>query len=420
MITALVINAIISSPVYGGAGLWVNALEEQYGWGRTQLAIAFSLGQLEGSVVAPLVGYLLDRFGGKKVSVTGAIIAAIGFLCLSQTIPVTDTRDHWLDPTIFYIAYVIIMLGVSLAAWIPMTFLINNWFNKNRSLAMSIGSSGFSLGTFAIVPLLAILMDPEHLGWKTTAFCIAIIFLIATLPLYLILKNRPEDIGEVQDGYKSHNAKIDRSIVSEAQNHLPDEFSIGEALKEKVFWIITFGHASSAMLTSTMMVHLILAFKSQGIALQNAALIWGIAMGFGAFSHIIGGIIGDRTPKHLAICGFGCVQAIGVGIAVYVHTIPMAILFAVVYGMGFGARAPITTAMRGEYFGRKSFGKIMGFSAMPMMFVTMIAPIFSAQLFDRTGNYDTAFLTMSCLGIAGSLLFLFARKPVHPSRRKIF
>ena len=65
------INAMISGPVYGGAGLWVNSLENEYGWSRTQLSIAFSIGQLEGSLAAPLVGFLIDRFGGKRTIMIG-------------------------------------------------------------------------------------------------------------------------------------------------------------------------------------------------------------------------------------------------------------------------------------------------------------------------------------------------------------
>ena len=174
--TALVVNAVISAPAYGATGLWIDSLESEFGWSRTQLSIAFSLGQLEGSIAAPIVGYLIDKIGGKKVACMGAIASSIGFLCLSQTVPITESRDNWLDPTIFYISYITIMFGVTLGGWIPMTVIINNWFSKNRSLAMSIGSVGFSVGTFAIVPFLAILISAEDVGWQATALGLTIFF----------------------------------------------------------------------------------------------------------------------------------------------------------------------------------------------------------------------------------------------------
>ena len=101
--------------------------------------------------------------------------------------------------------------------------------------------------------------------------------------------------------------------------------------------------------------------------------------------------------------------------ATSVSTLSSAFLFAVVYGFGFGARAPITTAMRGEYFGRTSFGKIMGISAMPMMVMTMVAPVVAGQMFDSQGDYRQAFLYIALLGFIGSLVFYFARAPIHPT-----
>ena len=378
------------------------------------MSIAFSLGQLEGSIAAPIVGYLIDKIGGKKVACMGAIASSIGFLCLSQTVPITESRDNWLDPTIFYTSYITIMFGVTLGGWIPMTVIINNWFSKNRSLAMSIGSVGFSVGTFAIVPFLAILISSENVGWKATALGLTLFFPLLLITITKIIKNTPEEIGEVPDGKRSLErvkSTADTSIPMEA-----NDFSLSEALREKVFWYLAVGHGASAMLTSTMMVHLILAFKHQGISLQTAAFIWGIAMGIGGVSQILGGFLGDRTPKHIAVCLFGCIQAIGVSIAVLVTNLWMAVLFSVVYGIGFGARAPITTSMRGDYFGRKSFGKIMGVSAMSMMLMTMFGPIFAGRLFDLQGDYKSGFLIQAALGFAGSLIFLLAKKPKPPQK----
>ena len=181
------VNAILSAPAFGATGLWVDSLEADFGWSRTQLAIAFSLGQLEGSAAAPLVGYLIDKIGGRKVSMIGTAVSILGFVMLALTTPVTDSREHWFDPAIFYLAYCTIMFGGTLAGWIPMTVIINNWFDRQRSLAMAIGSVGFSVGTFAIVPLLAYMVNPEILGWKLTAVSIEVFFNSFHL-LWLFLK----------------------------------------------------------------------------------------------------------------------------------------------------------------------------------------------------------------------------------------
>ena len=270
-LTALAVNAVLSGPTYGATGLWIDSLERDFGWARGQLSWAFSLGQLEGSIAAPIVGYLIDRFGGKKIAISGAFVGVLGYLLLSVTEPFSPEITGWNDPLIFYIAYLVIMLGSTLGAWIPMTVIINNWFDKRRSLAMSIGGLGFSVGTFAIVPLIALLILPENLGWRLTAVLIALIFLLVPILIWKTVKNNPEDVGEIPDGLQNKQSLGSELPSSEDGN---DGFTIAEAIREKSFWYISIGHGASAMLTSTMMVHLILAFKNQGLTIEIAALIW--------------------------------------------------------------------------------------------------------------------------------------------------
>ena len=413
-LTALFVNAILSGPSFGSTGLWIDALEREFGWTRAQLSIAFSLGQLEGSIAAPIVGYLIDKFGGKRVSLSGAFVAAVGFVCLSSTFPFTPGTSLWNDALVFYLAYVLIMLGVTLGGWIPMTVIINNWFDKRRSLAMAVGSVGFSIGTFAIVPFLAFLITADKLGWRSTALLVSFVFLFVGLPIWKVIKNNPDEIGEIPDGRKSVDAEKD-NIPAQRESQSHPDFTINEALREKVFWIISVGHGASAMMTSTMMVHLILALNGQGLSLQLSAVMWGVSMAIGGASQMLGGVIGDRLPKRLALWIFGSIQSIGVTLAPIVNDLPTAIAFCAIYGVGFGGRAPITTAMRGEYFGRKSFGKIMGVSAVPLMIMTMTGPVVAGTLFDRYGDYKLAFLSLAAVGFIGSLSFLFAKRPIHPS-----
>ena len=125
--------------------------------------------------------------------------------------------------------------------------------------------------------------------------------------------------------------RLECELLSGEDNN--EGFTIGEAIREKSFWYISIGHGASAMLTSTMMVHLILAFKNQGLTIEIAALIWGISMGIGGISQLLGGIIGDKVTKRYALFFFGCLQAIGVALAVTVTSIWSALIFATIYGL---------------------------------------------------------------------------------------
>ena len=399
VVLTLIITSSTSSPAFAAVGVWVDSLEEHFGWSRTQLALAFSLGQLEASVAGPIVGILVDKIGAKKLIFAGIALVGIGFILLSQTNSLI----------MFYISYGVVMLGASGGGWLPMMTVINNWFDKKRTLAMGIGGLGFSMGSFILVPILAWLVNPSNFGWQATSFGLGIFFLIIAFPIAKLIKNSPEEHGEIPDGYKSHKSDITNTDLNETLNR---EFEIFEVLKMKSFWIISICHGTSSMLISTMMMHMILALKDQGLSLQTAALIWGITMGYSGLAQIFGGYIGDKMPKNLALCIFGCLQSAGIAIATLIgnsfYFIP---IFVLIYGLGFGARVPLGSSIRGEYFGRKAYGKVLGFSMVPMFLLMTIGPLFAGKMFDIFGDYNYAFLILAGITSVGSLGFLFAKKP---------
>ena len=400
VVIALLVNAFTSSPVFGGVGVWVDSLEQEFGWSRTQLSIAFSVGQLEASVMGPVIGMLVDRIGSRKVVLIGISIIGIGFILLSFVSTI------WM----FYLSFAVLMIGASAGGWLPMMTTINNWFNKRRSMAMGFGGLGFSIGSFLLVPALAWLVNPNHYGWQATSLTLGLFFLASAYPVSLLIRNIPEDYGEVPDGFAYLRNEKNGNAIVETQTYDPS-YSMRDILKMPAFWIISICHGMSTMLIGTMTVHLILALKDQGISVQTGAWIWGFTLGFSGLCQIFGGWIGDKVPKNLALCFFGWVQAVGVVTATFITSVYYAPIFVVIYGLGFGARMPLGTAIRGEYFGRKAFGKVLGWSMMPMMLLMMMGPLLAGKMYDVYGSYDGAFYLLAAVGFLGSIGFVFAKKP---------
>jgi MFS family permease len=408
VILTLFLNAVTGVPVFGAVGVWIDALESEFGWSRTQLALAFSLGTLEGSIVGPVVGIIVDRIGARRVVLVGVTIIGVGFLILSQT------RGLW----IFYVAYAVIMLGASGGGWLPMMTVINNWFDRKRSLAMGFGGLGFSMGGFILVPLLAWLAVPDNLGWRFTAMGLGLLFISMAYPISRLIRNIPEEYGEVPDGNR-----IRKNLMEDNSSPLPTSSSSAEAtdrgidygvlqlLKIPVFWTLSICNASSSMLIGTMTVHFIISLKDQGIPIQTGAWIWGATMLFSGAAQIFGGWLGDRVPKNVALCVFGLLQAVGVIFATFLTDLYLAPIFIVIFGLGFGARIPLGTAIRGEYFGRRAFGKVLGISMVPTSAAMFAAPIFAGWWFDAQGSYGMAFYILGAISAIGSLGFLLAKKP---------
>lgn len=410
VVLALVANGMSSGPVWSGVGVWIKALELHFGWSRAQLTGAFSMAQLEGSIIGPLMGYLIDRLGPRRMVLIGFIITGLGFLLFSRTNSII----------IFYLSYGMIMLGTAAGTWLPFMSVVNRWFVRKRGVSMAVAGLGSPLGGLALVPILAWAVTPGHHGWAVTAQWIGVVFLCVAWPMSRLIRVRPEDYGLLPDGDPPERA-AQGPVSSSRRAPSPGklQFTGRQAIRTHAFWLITFGHAFSSILFATLTVHLVPMLTDKGLSLQEAANMFSVVMGVAAVFQLIGGYLGDRLPKNAVIAFFGFIQAGGFLMAVMVDDVPTAIMFAATFGAGFGGRNPLTTAIRGDYFGEKAFATITGISSAPMYALMLAAPLFAAFMFDATRSYTVSFMVIGGLGVMSGVLFLMARKPTSlPAERR--
>ena len=399
---ALFVNGLSSGAVWSGVGVWMKALELHFGWSRAVLAGAFSMAQLEGSIIGPLLGYLIDRLGPRRIVLMGLVVTGLGFLLFSRTDSII----------IFFLSYGLIMLGTAAGTWLPYMTVVNRWFARKRGRAMAIAAEGSPLGGLVLLPILAWAVTPGSYGWSVTAQWIGIMFLGLAVPMSMFIRERPEDHGLLPDGDPPLQEERETSgPVGQTAAPAQLQFTARQAMRTPAFWLITFGHACSTILYATLTVHLVLMLTDQGLSLVEASGVFSVIMGSAAIFQLIGGYAGDRMPINLAIGFFGFVQAGGFLMAVLVDSLPMALLFAVIFGAGFGGRNPLTTAIRGEYFGSIAFATITGISSAPMYVFMLVAPLFAGFLYDASGSYTVSFLIIGGLGMMSGVLFMLARKP---------
>ena len=400
------VMALISGPIWNGVGVWVKVLELQFGWSRTQLTGAFSLTQLEGSILGPFMGYLVDRVGPRRMVFIGLTLTGLGFILFSRTTNLAT----------FYLAYTLIMAGQAAGTWIPLMAVINRWFDRRRGTAMAIANEGEFVGGLLLVPALAWAVTPGHLGWSGTALWIGVVFLAVAWPISRLIRLRPEDYDQLPDGDPYPNLPEGPTETGNSlEGYIParnqPDFTARQAIRTKAFWFTGFGQALSSMLFAVIAVHLVPLLTDQGLSLQTAAYMFSVMMIVGALFTLIGGYVGDRIPINVAISGFATLQAAGFLLAAFVHNVPMALLCAVIYGAGYGGRMPLSAAIRGEYFGKRAFATITGISMAPMSAFNLAGPLFAAVMFDTQGNYTLAFLILGTLGAMSGVLYLFAKKP---------
>lgn len=441
------VHMLTSVPLFHSMGLWFVALEAAFGWNRTQLSLAFSFTRIEGGILGPIEGYLVDRLGVRRMVLIGLTILGVGFLLLSQ---VRDTKDipilrdlpfdllpyflQVLVPALmFYVVFMIMALGQGLSGWLTMNTMLNNWFSRHKAKAMGYSSAIGRLGALVLIPAIAWAVDPEqdNLGWSMTAMLLGIITLALVLPIVKLIRNRPEDSGLLPDGDTPRAQPTDTQTASRTSTRRSpppeSDFTWREAVHTPSFWLIAFGQGFTSMVLIAMMAHLAPMLWDQGVSVPMAGWVVSTYTAMSMIFQIVGGYVGDMISKRVAYFCFTSIQAGAVLILVFspelaaiahIPTLTVVFSFAVLFGIGFGGRNPLSTSMRGEYFGRSSFGKIMGISQVPMNLMLLAAPIYPALMHDLQGSYDTAFISLAILNFFGGVMFLMAKKPTKPTVRR--
>ena len=400
---AALVMVIGTVPLFQGMTAWFVVLEQAFGWNRTQLSLAFSLTRVEGSIMGPISGFLIDKLGARRMVLVGLLVLGAGFISFSRT------QSLWQ----FYLSFVIMSVGAGLGTWMPMMTVLNSWFRRRRSTAMAIAMEGFSIGGVLLIPILAWAIDPDvagRPGWQAAALVIGVVTIGLAFPISRLVRNRPEEYGEFPDGRPART--LTQNLNQDPTNQDDDSsYTWQQAIRTKSFWLITWGHACSSIVIVTITVHLGPMLTDRGLSLQTVGWIVAAYTGVGAVSTLVGGYVGDRVAIRLALFGFSSLQSVAVVILLLAHSTGVALVFAVLMGAGFGGRNPLTTSIRGAYFGRKAFASITGISMVPMNILLLAAPLFAGIMFDIQRSYTVPFVTVAVVSFLGSGLFLLLDEP---------
>jgi MFS family permease len=245
---------------------------------------------------------------------------------------------------------------------------------------------------------------------------IGIALIVVALPISRILK-LPSQRQSANLGDSPLPAKVSQERRAEASTAIEGrsrDFTARQALRTRPFWLLTLAHSLANMSIVAISVHGVLHLTDIGLSLGLAGSVVATYTGVSLFAQLAGGYLGDRVNKRYAIFGLMCLQGFAMLIFAYTTTALVAFAFAVVYGIGFGGRTPMLHSLRGEYFGRKAFGTILGWSNVPMNIAMLISPVALGYLFDVQDTYRYGMLGLGFIAMAGGTMALFATRPELP------
>ncbi|MEO5669233.1 MAG: MFS transporter [Ramlibacter sp.] len=377
-------------------GAYVAVLSEELGWSKTALSGGAALQSIEGALLGPALGWLIDRFGPRVMVHVGIITFGLGFMFLSQI----DTIGG------FYIAIVIIAIGASLYGYFPLTISLVHWFHRQRARALSIMALGLAAGGIA-VPLVGWVM--QTYGWRATALGSGVLAIVIGFPLARVIRRNPAEIGETMDGLPV--APVAETSAGTA-HPVAREFTARQALRTRAFWLLAVAHGLALLVVTAVNVHAISHMKEGlGYSLAEASLAITLMTLAQAGGMLMGAAIGESWDKRYVAAGCMLAHMVGLLMLTYATHWLMIGGFAVIHGVAWGLRGPFMQAIRADYFGLQAIGMIMGLSAIIIALGQVAGPLVAGIFADVTGNYRSGFTVLALVAGAGSLLFVMAKKP---------
>ncbi|MBI4305785.1 MAG: MFS transporter [Chloroflexi bacterium] len=390
VISGGVVQGYTSAVFWRGFQAFFDPIVLEFGWSRGATAGALSLQRTESGLISPFVGTLLDKFGPRTLMAFGVAVTGLGFVVMSLV------NLLWQ----FYAAMALLTIGMSFGTFIVLVATVGNWFIRKRGRALAILMSCSAIGGFTL-PILVGAID--NFGWRHVLFAVGIGFWIIGFPAVLTMRRRPEDYGMKPDG----TAQVLRPQGARGRGWQRREPNIPtrRVLRMRFFWQFAVAASLGQLLSSTNLLHLP-ALKSYGVNPAIAALAAG-SIAFGDLAGRLGmGLLGDRFDKRHVMAAAFALMTIGslaltvVNARVFGISLGVAVplpVFAIGFGLGFGASIPLRLTMIADYFGRRSYGSVMGVMSSVSAIFGAIGPIFVGAMFDVTESYRLAFLILSVL-----------------------
>ena len=395
---------------FRGFTVFVPALRDSLGISQAQTNLIFSLARAEGGLEGPFAGWMIDRFGNRRLLIPSVLLALLGYFALSQFV-----SGFW-SFTLVYL--LMVSLGNSIAFQHAMFAGINQWFRRRRSLAISILAAVSSLGGLFIVPSMNGVI--EKWGWEMASLIAGVSYLVFLFPLCFLFRNKPEDMGLLPDGAATPPSTLG-ARGGAGRRRLLRDYTVREALHTNAYWLLMLGAGLRMIATLGILVSIIPILEDKGVSRQMAANLTGAMFGINFIARLAVGYLGDKWPKGLLLAVSLAAEAIAFVFLYFGEWnagaigIMLLVMFIILEGFGDGAGIIIWAAL-GDFFGRDRFATLRGYITFSHSWALVGSPVYVGWVFDHFGNYDWAIGPAAvCAGLA-SICFMLIRRPPQLTR----
>ncbi len=372
-----VIFLIVFGGGYDTVPVFLPKLVTSLGWNRTEVSILPSALAFSAGASVLIVGWLLDRVEARIVMVVGALIAGTSFLIASQANSLST----------MVVAYLMMGVAISAGTVVPGSFVVANWFQGRRGLAMGISNSGTTTGGMVMSLIGSAVM--QRWGWRAGYIALALPMLLIAMPLIvLMVRSRPP--GAV------------KMTVAEAGERL-EGFETAQAIRTRSFWMIVIGRFCFASAATGTVIHLVAYLIEVGYKPASAALVMSLMFGIATIGKITMGFLADRLTARITLLINFMVQATVLLLSFGLSHLIVIGCFMLIFGLTFAAPLTLFPLLVAESMGLRRFGSLQGFTSLSETFGAVVGPIIAGGIFDLTHSYVYAyelFIVVNLIGAA--------------------
>jgi sugar phosphate permease len=369
-----VLFAVVGFALWG-LPYYYDFMVQQFGWTRGQVTSGNALSKLViGPVFGFLAGWLVDKFGPRRLMMAGILMAGVALIGLGS---ITTLG-------MFYFFYLINALGYVCGGPLPNQILLTRWFDKSRGKAMGIAYLGIGLGG-AAVPWVSHLLV-QHFGWQAALKILGIIIVVIAFPMAFFVKEPPGAIAQ-------------RDV---ARTHAPQKLLSG-AFKTPAFYLVALGSMCSIAAVSGIQQNLKLFLSldrhySQGDTTRVISLILACSI----IGRLLMGWLADLMPKKYVMLIIYVLVAAAIPFLFTGGGLNALYIFAFIFGIALGGDYMIIPLMTAEIFSMEILGRLLGVILTADGVAEAVSPWWVSHLRDSTGTYTTGFVVLVGIALLGA------------------
>jgi MFS family permease len=379
---ALVVVMLLGSGLRAVFGVFIRPMEATFGWDRAALSGAAAISLLLLGAAGPIVGWLADQWGPRRVIFVSSILLGLGAMLSSRV------SALW---QIYITCGVLMGLGAGGVGMSTGAALAARWFEARRGLVMGLVGGAMSAGQLVIVPL-AVWFTLSY-GWRQSFLYLGVLLLVIALPLTLLfIRDDP-----AQKGLKAYGAG-QAARAGEPKAPPEGRTRVADAMQVPAFWLLagTFficGYTSNGLV----LTHLVPHAAEHGFSEMHAAQALGVMGAMNILGTVASGFICDRFGRKGPLAFYYGVRGLSLLFLLYVWNVPSLHIFAAIFGLNYISTVPPTTTLTANIFGRYSVGSLSGWIFFAHQVGAALGAAVGGWVFQSTGSYSWAFISAALL-----------------------